>query len=97
DERGGEAPVLATEHREAHSVDGDRALLHQIGPDGLRRPEAVHDPVAFRGHSVETPDAVDVAEHDMTAEPVTEAARPFEVGTRAARESPRRRPAQRLR
>src|SRR5262245_24608438 len=96
DERRAEPSVLTAEDREAHAVDGYRALLHEIRPDRLRRAEAVEDPLAVGRDGVETAGPVDMAEHHVSAESIAEAQRALEVDARPPPERADRGAPQRL-
>src|SRR3954447_22748353 len=82
DERDGEPVVADLGHRERDAVDGDRALLHHIAQQrrvGVDR----HDPrEALLPDPADDPEAVDVALHDVAAEPIGGAQRQLEVDLR---------------
>src|SRR5206468_12878204 len=96
DERRREARAAAGGHRETHAVDGDRALLDQVGDEGAGGAEAVEEPVAVARHLLEVSDAVDVALDDVAAHAIAHAERALEVDTRPGGHAAERGAAQRL-
>ncbi len=65
---------------EADAVDGDRALLDQVAAEAVGQPHGQSGrAVGLRGARDHGADAVDVALHDVAAEPVGEADRALEV------------------
>src|SRR5439155_3658329 len=96
DERRREARAAAGGHRETHAVDGDRALLDQVGGQGAGTAEAVEEPVAVARDLLEASDAVDVALDDVAAHAVAHAERALEVDTRPGGHAAERGAAQRL-
>src|SRR5436190_4913156 len=82
DERHREARAATGEDGQADAVDGDRALLDQVGGEGARAAEAVEEPVAVAGDPLQASDAVDVALDDVAAHAVAHAERALEVDAR---------------
>src|SRR5213079_1936448 len=82
DVRRREARDAAGGHRETHAVDGDRALLDQVGGQGAGGAEAVEEPVAVARDLLEASNAVDVALDDVAAHAVAHAERALEVDAR---------------
>src|SRR4051794_4947389 len=96
DQRDREPVVADVRDRERDAVDGDRALLHHVaqqlhaGVDDDDASEPLLPDLA------DDPEAVDVALHDVAAEPVGGAQRQLEVDLRPRLHLPQRRAAQRL-
>src|SRR5207249_290600 len=69
----------AGEDGQAHPVDRDRALLHQVGPRGGRAAEAVGGRVAVRRDRLQAADGVDVSLDDVAAQAIAQLERALEV------------------
>src|SRR5947208_2945876 len=90
-------PVLAdVRHGERDAVDGDRALLHHVAQQRRVGVDGHHPRESLLADLADDPEAVDVALHDVAAEPVGGAQRQLEVDRRPRLHLPQRRAAQRL-
>src|SRR5438132_641989 len=96
DQGHGEARTATGEDRQADAVDGDRALLDQVGGEGAGGAEAVEEPVAVARDPLQAPDAVDVALDDVAAHAVAHAERALEVDARPGGQAAKRGAAERL-
>src|SRR5436190_3553837 len=96
DERHVEARAATGEDRQADAVDGDRALLDQVGGEGAGGAEAVEEPVAVARDPLQAPDAVDVVLDDVAAHAVAHAERALEVDARPGGQAAERGAAERL-
>src|SRR3954454_21200340 len=75
DHRDGEAIVEDGDDREAHAVDGDRALLDDVAQEFA----ILHADLEVGHGPHDLAEAVDVTLHQMTAEAIAEPHRPFQV------------------
>ena len=69
DQADGEAVVARLDDGEADAVDGDRALVDDVAGEVGGQRDLDDLPVLARGAASDRPDAVDVALHDVAAEP----------------------------
>jgi len=83
DEGDGKGARAAGEDRQAYAVDGDRTLLDQIPVQGGRRGESVEEPITLGTDRCQPANAVDVALHEVTTQPIGEPESAFEVHSRA--------------
>ena len=81
--------------RQAHAIDGDRPVRHEQLCNLARHCHVHEDCVAGFSDAVDRSDAIDVALHDVAAEPVGRLEGTLEVHTLARRPIAHRRPTQR--
>src|SRR6185369_6493465 len=79
DDRYGEGFARAGAHGQADPVDGDRALVDDEGSEPARDRHAEGPAFAGRVEGGDLPHAVDVAEHEVPADPIADPKGSLEV------------------